>query len=189
MRLHRHAARRGALPDRHRHRVRPARPRVDPAARPGRRLGHRRRRHVEVRLPRALGAECARDPGAADDGSARLPVHARARARGRERPLPRAARDLRRRARLGALLPVGVRAGALGHDLGGRSRARPRRGRLQGDRLAAAREGLPRLGLGHHGRRHPVRGRARLRGQARQGVPGQGGARRGGRARSGGSAA
>ena len=34
-------------------------------------------------------------------------------------PVPRAARDLRRRARLGALLPVGVRAGALGHDLGG----------------------------------------------------------------------
>ena len=33
-------------------------------------------------------------------------------------------------------------------------RARPRRRRLPGDRLAAAREGLPRLGLGHHARRH-----------------------------------
>ena len=46
---------------------------------------------------------------------------------------------------------------------------RPRRRRLQGDRLAAAREGLPRLGLRHHARRHAVRGRARLRGEARQG--------------------
>ena len=33
VRLHRHAARRGALPDRHRHRVRAARSRLDPAAR------------------------------------------------------------------------------------------------------------------------------------------------------------
>ena len=46
VRLHGHAARRGALPDRHRHRLRPARPRVDPAARTGRRLRHRRRRHL-----------------------------------------------------------------------------------------------------------------------------------------------
>ena len=135
------------------------------------------------------GPNARDDPGAADDDSARLPLHAGARARGRERPLPRAARDVRRRARLGALLPGGVRAGALGRDLGGRSRARPGRGRLQGDRLAEAREGLPRLGLGHHGRRHPARSRARLRGQARQGVPGQGGARRRGRARNGGCAA
>ena len=67
VRLHRDATCRGAVPDRHRHRLRPARPRVDQAARPGRRLGHSRRRHVEVRLPRAVGAECARDPGAAGD--------------------------------------------------------------------------------------------------------------------------
>ena len=33
VRLHGHPARRGALPDRHRHRVRPARPRLDPRAR------------------------------------------------------------------------------------------------------------------------------------------------------------
>ena len=51
----------------------------------------------------------------------------------------------------------------------GGPRARPRRRRLQGDRLAAAREGLPRLGRRHHARRHAVRGRARVRGQARQG--------------------
>ena len=66
------------------------------------------------------------------------------------------------------------------------ARARPRRGRLQGDRLAPAREGLPRLGLGHHGRRHARRGRARLRGQARQGLPRQGGAARAAASRSGG---
>ena len=64
----------------------------------------------------------------------------------------------------------------------GGPRARPRRRRLQGDRLAPAREGLPRLGLGHHGRRHALRGRARLRRQARQGLPRQGGAARAARA-------
>ena len=50
-----------------------------------------------------------------------------------------------------------------------RPRARARRGRLQGDRLAAAREGLPRVGSGHHAGGHAVRGGARVRGQARQG--------------------
>ena len=49
------------------------------------------------------------------------------------------------------------------------ARARPRRGRLQGDRLAPAGEGLPRLGRRHHARGHAVRGRARVRRQARQG--------------------
>ena len=92
------------------------------------------------------GPSAREHPGAAGDDAARLPLHAGARARGRSRPLSRAARDLRRRARLGALLPLGVRAGALGHDLGGGRGARAGRGRLQGDRLAAAREGLPRLG-------------------------------------------
>ena len=76
---------------------------------------------------------------------------------------------LRRRARLGAVLPDGVRPSPLGHDLGGRPRARPRRRRLQGDRLVPAREGLPRLGRRHHAGRQPVRGGARVRGQARQG--------------------
>ncbi len=48
-------------------------------------------------------------------------------------------------------------------------RSRPRRGRLPRDRLAPDREGLPRLGRGHHAGRHAVRGGARLRGEARQG--------------------
>ena len=158
VRLHRDAPRRRALPDRHRHRVRPARPRLDPPARA--RARHRRRRHLELRLPRPLGPEGARDPPAAHDDAARLRLHALARARGRERPVPRAPRHLRRRARLGALLPDGVRARAVGRDLGAGPRARPRRRRLQGDRLAPAREGLPRLELRHHARRHAVRGRA-----------------------------
>ena len=55
VRLHRDPARRGSLPDRHRDRVRPPRPRLDPPARARRRLGHRRRRHLEVRLHRHLG--------------------------------------------------------------------------------------------------------------------------------------
>ena len=45
--------------------------------------------------------------------------------------------------------------------------ARARRRRLPRDRLAAAGEGLPRLGRRHHARRAPVPGRPRLRGQAR----------------------
>ena len=68
-------------------------------------------------------------------------------------------------------------------ELWGAGAATARRGRLQGDRLAPAREGLPRLGLGHHGRRHAGRGRARVRRQARQGLPRQGGARGARRAR------
>ena len=43
VRLHRDSPGRGSLPDRHRDSVRPARPRVDPAARPRRRLGRRSR--------------------------------------------------------------------------------------------------------------------------------------------------
>ncbi len=179
---------RGALPDRHRHGVRPARPRVDPRARAGRR--DRRGRHLGVRLPRPLGPGEPRDPPAADDDAARLPLHAGARARCRKRAVPRPARHLRRRARLGALLPDRVRARALGCDLGAGPRPRPRRGRLQGDRLDAAREGLPRVGLRHHARRHPVRGRARVRGEARQGrLHRPRGAARRNRSRSAGSAA
>ena len=111
-----------------------------------------RRRHLGLRLLRPLGPAGPRDPPAADDDAARLPLHAGARARGRLRPVPRTARHLRRRARLGALLPDRVRRRALGRDLGARPGARPRRGRLPRDRLAPAREGLPRLGRGHHAR-------------------------------------
>ncbi len=123
VRLHGHPARRRPLPDRHRHGVRAPRPRLDLVTRARRRLRHGRRRHVAVRLPRDLGPERARDPAAAHDRrprERRLPVHARASAGDRAGPLPRPPRDLRRRARLGALLPGRVRPRALGRDLGQR---------------------------------------------------------------------
>ena len=120
VRLHGDKARRRPVPDRHRHGLRSARSGLDPPARPGRRLRHRRRRHLEVRLHRDLGAGQPRAPRAADHGSARLPVHAGVRARRRPGAVPRTPGHVRRRARLGALLPVRVRPPALGHDLGGR---------------------------------------------------------------------
>ncbi len=107
-----------------------------------------------------------------------VPVHERAGHRGRVRAVPRGARHLRRGARVGALLPDGVRRAALGHPLGGRWRERSRRRRVQGDRLVASREGLSRLGRRHLARGHAVRGRARVRGQAGQGVRRSGRARR-----------
>ena len=153
------AARRGSLPARDRHRVRHARPRVAREARAARRLGLRERRHLGVRVLLPLGAEGARR------ARSRLPVHAVARDLGRRRPGDRVARHLRRRARLGALLPGGVRAAALGHAARRRRDAR----RLSRDRCAAAREGLPRLGERPQLRDDAVRGGPRLRGQARQG--------------------
>ena len=105
----------------------------------------------------------------ADARERRVPVHDRARARGRTGAVPRRAGHLRRRARLGALLPDRVRRRLWDKLWEARAAARPRRRRLQGDRLAAPREGLPRLGRGHLARGHAVRGRARLRGEARQG--------------------
>ena len=56
VRLHGHAPRRGAFPDRHRNRVRAPRPRLDPPARARGRLGPRGRRHLAGGLPRPLGA-------------------------------------------------------------------------------------------------------------------------------------
>ena len=75
------------------------------------------RRDLAVRVLRHLGAEGARDPAAADDGRSLergVPVHACARARDRSRAVPRAARDVRRRARAGsstALPSSGSRSG------------------------------------------------------------------------------
>ena len=162
VRLHGHAPRRGSLPHRHGHRVRPARPRLDPPARARRRLRARRRRDLGVRLLRALGAARPRHPAAAHDRGPLergVPVHARAGARGRT-----ACRCLALRVtyvgELGWELycPTEFGLAPLGHALGGGPRARARRRRLQGDRLAAAREGLPRLGRRHHARGHAVRG-------------------------------
>ena len=175
VRLHRHPPRRGALPHRHRHRVRPARPRLAPRS--------TRREDGSVQVDdvtsryaclglwgRAPATSCSRSRPTT---LATFPyMRAREIAVG-SGAVPGAAGHLRRRARLGALLPGRVRSGPVGRDLGGRARARAGRGRLPGDRLAAAREGLPRLGRRHHARRHPVRGGPRLRREARQGrLPG-----------------
>ena len=160
------------IPHRHRHRVRPPRHLLDPPARAGGRLCPRQGRHLRARLHRSLGPGEPRDPAAADGRrplARELSVHDGTGAGGRARALPRRARDVRRRARLGALLPRGVRPAALGRALGGRRRARAGRRWLQGDRLAAAGEGLPRLGSGHHAGGHALRGRSRLCGEAGQG--------------------
>ena len=71
-------------------------------------------------------------------------------------PVDRGARHLRGRARLGALLPDGVRRRAVGRALGRRSRARHARRRLPRDRRAPRREGLPGLVERHHARRQSV---------------------------------
>ncbi len=85
-------------------------------------------------------------------------------------PGHRAAGHVRRRARLGAVLPDRVRHRVVGRALGRGRAARDARRRLPRDRRAAGREGLPRLVERHHARGQPVPGRARLRGEARQGT-------------------
>ena len=72
-----------ALPDRHRHRLRKPRPRLDQRSHNPRRIGRGCRRHVGLRVPRDLGAARARHPAAAaptsDLSNEALPLHARAR--------------------------------------------------------------------------------------------------------------
>ena len=135
------------LPHRHGYRVRAARPRLDPAARAGRRLRLGRRRHVLVRVLRALGAEGASDPRPADHRRSRprgVPVHAGPPHRRRPGALCRAAGDVRRRARLGALLRDRVRRSRSGMRSGrpaastGSSRAATRRSTPFGSRRAIA---------------------------------------------------
>ena len=141
------------------------------AARARRRLGRASRTSPRRYACLGLwGPARARDPPAADD---RRPRRSRtcARASSPSAPVPCLALRVTYVGELGWELycPIEFGLRALGRALGGGPRARPRRRRLQGDRLAAAREGLPRLGRRHHARRHALRGRARLRGQARQG--------------------
>ena len=73
VRLHGHAARGGSLLDRHRHRVRHPRPRLDQLARRRRRAG--RGRHLALGLPRAVGPAGARHPRPLHARPARLQVH------------------------------------------------------------------------------------------------------------------
>ena len=137
----------------------------------------RRGRDVLVGVHRSVGAAGARRPGRRLHRRPVVRLHALGRADGRRRAGAGAAGHLRRRARLGAVLPDGVRRRAVEHAVGGGPRTGCG-GRLPGDRLAAAGEGLPRVGRRHHARRHAVRGRARVR-VVRQGLPRPFGARRG----------
>ena len=155
VRLHRHAARRGPLPDRHRDGVRQPRRRLDPPAPPGGRSASGRGRDV---APACLGlwGPAAREILAAahrrdlsNDASATC---ARRRSRSGRCPAspfgsPMSASSA------GSSTARWSSGSASGTRSGRRHGARPRRRRLQGDRLAPAREGLPRLGRGHHARR------------------------------------
>ena len=79
VRLHRHPARRGPLPHRHRHGLRPARSLLDPPARSRGRLGRRRGRHVALRVPRLWGPqarEILQPLTTADLSNEAFPLHA-----------------------------------------------------------------------------------------------------------------
>ena len=143
------------------HRVRPPRPIVDRAARPGRRLGHGPRRHRRDGVPRAVGTAGPRRPRRRVRRRPVVPVHAGRQVTVGDVPCWALARDVRRRARLGAVPERRVRARAVGHVDRGRAAARPRPRRVPGHRLAAAGEGLPGVGHRHHLGDRPVLGRAR----------------------------
>ena len=124
VRLHRRPARRGALLDRHRHRLRQPRSRVDPPPPARRRLGAGARRDLGLGLLRDLGPARARRARPAHPAVALqrgLPLPERARDHRRRRARARAAGDVRRRAGLGALLPDRVRAGAVADRSGRRA--------------------------------------------------------------------
>ena len=100
-------------------------------------FGNHDREWIRKHFPRTAAPRCAtsRPPGRASGSGAAgprraradaagplergLPLHVRARDHDRQRPGARAARHLRRRARLGDLLPDGVRARPLADALGG----------------------------------------------------------------------
>ena len=150
VRSDRDEARRRPLPAGHGHRVRRARPRLAPPPPSRGRNGVRRRRHGVACLLRPVGAALARDPAVADEDRPRtrgVPLPARPRDRRRLRAVPGAARDLRRRARVRALLPDRVRPRAVGRADGGGRAARTRPRRLPRDRQPAPGEGLSRVVL------------------------------------------
>ena len=139
VRLHGRPAGGGALLDRHRHGVRSARPRLDQLAPARGRLGPGPRHDLRVRLLRHLGPASPRHPPVArpaGPGQRGVPLHDASGHHGRPRAGAGAAGDLRRRARLGALLPDRVRPRPLARALGGGRAARHGRRRLPGDRLA-----------------------------------------------------
>ena len=156
---------RGALLDRHRHRVRQPRPRVDPQA-PARATARVQVRDVTsaVGVLRDLGPAGARRARAADPAGP-LATRPSPTCRVREITVGNVPVRALRVTYVGELgwelyCPTRVRARPLAGAVGGGRAARDRRRRLPGDRLDAAREGLPGLGRRHHPRRDPLRGRA-----------------------------
>ena len=126
VRLHRHPAGGGALLDRDRDRLRQPRPRLDAAPRAGRRQRPGPRPHLGARLPGHLGTGGPRHRRLADRRrpvERGVPVPDRPRDQRRPRAGARAAGHLRRRARLGAVLPDRVRARPVGRAVGGRAAA------------------------------------------------------------------
>ena len=145
-----------------------------------------RGRHRGLGVLRAVGSarpRRARPADARGPVERRVPVPDDAGDDRRRRPGPRPAGDLRRRARLGAVLPGGVRRRAVADARRGRGAARAAPGRLPGDREPAPGEGLPGLGCGRHpghdaGRGGPgVRGASWRRLRGSRGVGGDGRAR------------
>ena len=161
VRLHGRAAGRGPLRHRHRHRVRPPRPRLDPPLTPGDgvRVEDVTSRWACAGLwgPRArdvLAAACTDDLSFPYMSWRELTVG----------DVPVRALRVTYVGELGWELYCPMEyGGALWRTLWeAGAAARARRRRLPGDRLAAAREGLPRLGRRHHAGRDAVRGRPRL---------------------------
>ena len=110
-----------------------------------------------------------------------LPVRQQPRDRPGLRHGPRDPDHLRRRARLGAVRPAGLRRRRLRGPDRGRRRSRPGQRWLLRDRVAAAGEGLPRLRPRADAGLQPGRGRpaVRLQAQDRPPVPGPRGGREG----------
>ena len=160
--------------DRHDRRRRHPRRRLDPP-RHRRQPGHAHRRDVVAHRPRRDGPALARAAGA--------PHAAPISPTRRSRSAPRArssigsaagaghADHLRRRARLGALHPHGVRVHHLRGSCRRRLGSRPPPRRLPRDGLAPDGEGLPLLGPRHRQRRHPTRGGPDLRRLLQEGRP------------------
>ena len=130
------------------------------------------RRHVVDGVPRAVGPGGARRPVGGVRRRPDVPVHAGPRTS--PSATCRAGRCASRTSAssAGSCTRRSSTACALWDTLlDGRPAARAGAGRLPGDRLAAAREGLPGLGRRHHERDRPVLVGARVRGARRQGVP------------------
>ena len=156
VRPHGDPPRRGPVPARDRDGVRQPRPRLAPDATcPTTAAVQVERPDSGAGLLRAVGPARARHPRRAarrdDLSDAAFPYLTARRDHGRPRAGPRPAGHLRRRARLGAVRPDGVRPARCGTRCG-----RPGAehglvaGRLPGDRRAPPREGLPRLVERHH---------------------------------------